>query len=263
MYSIEERNLIINKLAKHFAQCKDVEAVVLVGSNAGCDSDKYSDIDLSVIVKEEQIKKLWLNTEKWLKKNFDYFRHFMQVYSEKSLSIGMFLNNALELDIGFTNKELFVNHSVNRPTLKQKILYATKNFSIDKKDPAADIDVSSLIETRTNDMWYNIKNAIFALKRNNLFRAAKEIEEIREQNIEILAKERGLESKHFRHVDKFEKSIQDDLKSTFSEIVYNDLKKSLINSFDMFLKILRVHNRKKDAQDYEKFFIQLMKDVKL
>ena len=264
MYSIDERNQTIQKLLKHFSQCEGIEAVVLVGSNARHEADQYSDIDMSIVAKEAYIKKLWLSTEKWLKKNFDFFKHFMQIYSENSLLIGMFLNNGLELDLGFTNRELFASHSINRPTLKQEILYATKDFEIDKKVITADTDVSTLIESRVNDMWYNFKNAIFALKRNNLFRAIKEIDEIREKCIQILAKERALESKHFRHVDKFEKNVKDNLKNTFfSKVSYKELKKSLLNNFNMFLDILNCHKREEDAKEYNKLFMQLIKDVKL
>ena len=113
-------------------------------------------------------------------------------------------------------------------------------------------------------MWYNFKNCIFALKRNRIFRAVNEVEEIRNQIIELYANEYDLEYKHFKDLDNLPANIKQNLKKCFiKEVSYQEIKSALICSLNEFCKYLKKNNLNDKAKSYKEMFENLFKEVSL
>ena len=52
MYTEEERNLILKKLIKGLEEKDEILSVIMVGSGAYGFNDKYSDLDLSLVIND-------------------------------------------------------------------------------------------------------------------------------------------------------------------------------------------------------------------
>lgn len=263
MFTISDRNNIINKLVDYLSKLKNIQAICLVGSNAtGC-ADEFSDLDFSVLVEERYVEKTWADFYQQLT-NDNIFRKFNVNFGNNEYLVGLFLNNGLEVDIGFTIADSFASKNSNKPNLKYKVLYEKDGFKTPKVVNNAKFNGLKILEKANNDIWYNFKNAIFALKRNNLFRCLNEVEESRNYLISIIASLNNLESKHFKQIDRLSYYYKKLIKQTYPcKITYKQLKRSLLNVMNLFYIILRENGQNAEAEEYKQLFTQLMKEVKL
>ena len=263
MFTINEREDIKTKLVNYLSKYNNVQSICLVGSNATNKSDMYSDLDFSIIVKEDYVKETWEEFYNILHDE-QIFRKFRVDFGNGEYLVGLFLKNGLELDIGFTIADSFVGKNSNKPNLKYKALYEKDGFKTPTVVNNAKFNGLKILEKANSDIWYNFKNAIFALKRNNLFRCLNGVEESRNYLISIIASLNNLESKHFKQIDKLSNYYKKLIKRTYPcKITYKQLKRSLLNVMNLFNIVLRENGLNTEADDYKQLFTQLMKDVKL
>lgn len=263
MYSESDREAATDLITTIFSSVDEVKAIYLVGSNARGNADVYSDVDISMIIENESIEKVWADAEKILLKTFQPFRLFLNVYNKESFLIGLCLQNGLEIDIGFCSLQQFISKKSSRRDMNSILLYSKNGFELPQISFKISNNISELVEKRNSDLWYDFTNAFIALKRNQIFRAANEIESIRSQLIEIYAKEKGLEHKHYRHVDLFEENLKNQFLDTYSKATYNDFKNSLLKLLEIFLNILKKFGQAEQALQYQTHFESFIKDIKL
>lgn len=262
MYSVEERENSLNRLVNYLSNINSVKAAVLVGSLAGNESDKYSDIDFSVIVDDESVEMVYNEFCNKLETNNDIFRYFKQIYGEKNCLAGIFLKNGLEIDVGFATEENFLKKCESKAVPKYKVMYGRNDFSLNASSKETKEDYQALLKQANLDIWYNLKNAIYGLKRNRLFRVIKELDDIRNQLLEIIAVREGVEFRHFKEIDKLSDDIKNKLSQTyFKEVSDKELKRSLMSLLDLFIDILNKDNMQEEATEYRIMFSGLMNDV--
>ncbi len=261
MYSVEERENSLNRLVNYLSNINSVKAVVLVGSLAGNESDKYSDIDFSIIVDDESVEMVYNDFCNKLDNN-DIFRYFRQIYGENNCLAGIFLKNGLEIDVGFATEENFLKKCESKEVPKYKVMYCRNDFSLNARSKETKEDYQALLKQANLDIWYNLKNAIYGLKRNRLFRVVKELDDTRNQLLEIIAIREGVEFRHFKEIDKLSDDIKNKLSQTyFKEVSESELKRSLMSLLDLFINILNQDNMYKEAEEYNLMFSGLIKDV--
>jgi len=262
MYRIEERESTLNKLVNYLSNINSVEAVVLVGSLAGDESDKYSDIDFSIIVNDESVEMVYNEFCNKLDTNNDIFRYFKQIYGEKNCLAGIFLKNGLEIDVGFVTEDNFLKKCESKTIPKYKVMYSRNDFSLNVIQKETKDDYKELLKQANLDIWYNLKNAIYGLKRNRLYRVVKELDDMRNQILEIIAVREGVEFRHFKEIDKLSDNIKNKLSETyFKEVSDRELKRSLISLLDLFVCILHEDNMHKEADEYGNMFKNLINEA--
>lgn len=263
MYSYIDREKEIEKIIDILRNKKYIRSIVLVGSLANEYCDEYSDIDLSVVVEDNKVEEVWRCFEKDIINNFDYFKYFKMKYNSDSLLYGIFLNNALEIDIGFNSYNMYANNRMKHIS-KVKVLYGN---DLDDNANTLSIDetnIIELIEERISDMWYNFKNCVFALKRGREFRAINELDEIKNQIIEIYALDNNLTFKHYKDLDKLDNNIKLKIKDIcIKKYDMEGLKDALIKSLYLFCEIIREKGYCLDADNYCKLFNELIEEVNL
>jgi len=265
MYSEIDRKNILDKLVKICKSIEDIDGVILVGSGAEGFTDKWSDIDLSIVIfEEEKIRQVWDKVNEDIISTFDIMKISYNEYEENNFLSAIFLNNYLEIDIGVL--------SINKLVAKRKpwnILY-DKSGNIAKrmdetwekrKIPSLNIE----IEHSVNTVWYHIKNGAFALKREKLYRAVKEIEELRNEIVKIRALKENKVAKHFRDVDDMDKAFLQGLEKTFfKEVTINELSKALINSLDLYFDLIKELNENyEEIIEYEYEIRKLLVELEL
>jgi len=262
MYSVEERENSLNRLVNYLSNINSVKAVVLVGSLAGNESDKYSDIDFSIIVDDESVEMVYNDFCNKLDNNNDIFRYFRQIYGENNCLAGIFLKNGLEIDVGFVTEDNFLKKCESKTIPKYKVMYSRNDFSLNVIQKETKDDYKELLKQANLDIWYNLKNAIYGLKRNRLYRVVKELDDMRNQILEIIAVREGVEFRHFKEIDKLSDNIKNKLSETyFKEVSDRELKRSLISLLDLFVCILHEDNMHKEADEYGNMFKNLINEA--
>lgn len=265
MYSEIDRKNILDKLVKICKSIEDIDGVILVGSGAEGFTDKWSDIDLSIVIfEEEKTRQVWDKVNEDIISTFDIMKISYNEYEENNFLSAIFLNNYLEIDIGVL--------SINKLVVKKKswnILY-DKSGNIAKrmdetwekrKIPSLNIE----IEHSVNTVWYHIKNGAFALKREKLYRAVKEIEELRNEIVKIRALKENKVAKHFRDVDDMDKAFLQGLEETFfKEVTINELSKALTNSLDLYFNLIKeLSENYEEIIEYEYKLRKLLVELEL
>lgn len=265
MYSEIDRKSILDKLVEVCKSIDDIDGVILVGSGAEGFTDKWSDIDLSIVIFEEEKTRQALDKiNKDIISTFDIMKISYNKYEENNFLSAIFLNNYLEIDIGVL--------SINKLVAKRKpwnILY-DKSGNIAKrmdetwekrKMPSLNIE----IEHSVNTVWYHIKNGVFALKREKLYRAVKEIEELRNEIVKIRALKENKVAKHFRDVDDMDKAFLQGLEETFfKEVTINELSKALTNSLDLYFDLIKeLSENYEEIIEYEYKLRKLLMELEL
>jgi predicted nucleotidyltransferase len=178
MFNEMDRKDILCKVERICKSIDDIDGMILVGSGAEGFTDKWSDIDLSIVIcEEEKTRQVWDKINEEIISNFDTIKISYNEYEENNYLSAILLDNYLEIDIGVI--------TINKLVAKRKswsILYDKSGNVAEKmnrtwrerKLPNLNIQV----ENSLDGIWYHIKNCAFALKREKPYRAIKEIEEI-------------------------------------------------------------------------------------
>jgi len=265
MYSEIDRKNILDKLVKVCKSIDDIDGVILVGSGAEGFTDKWSDIDLSIVIfEEEKTREVWDKINEDIISTFHIMKISYNEYGENNFLSAIFLNNYLEIDIGVL--------SINELVAKRKqwnILY-DKSGTIAKRmnetwEKRKIPDIKIEIEHSVNTVWYHVKNGAFALKREKLYRAVKEIEELRNEIVKISALKENKVAKHFRDVDDMDKDFLQKLEETFfKEVTINEVSKSLINSLDLYFDLIKeLSENYQEIVEYEDELRKLLVELEL
>ena len=260
MFTIKERNEILERIIK-FLKTLDVKLIALVGSCGNDSANKFSDLDIDVVVDKLKIDQALESFKKFVQ-TMDLFEYFEMIYSEESKLIGAFLNNGLELDICFNSIDEFEKNRKIVARNKIKILLGDKRYEVVKKEkqPFNKNSLSHIGKTA----WYNIKNAMFALKRNHLFRAVKEIEDLRNEAVYVYGDVVDIETQHFKSVDKFDENFKQQLAQSYPEnLTYDKIKTALFKTLDLFYWVLEKSNADNESVKYKNIFSKLASDIKL
>ncbi len=207
MYSVKERQEILNELIDMFKAREGILAIVLVGSASYGFRDNYSDIDIALVYDEN------CALDEVFQKTFDDInsKYNISVYLNqlgRCLQV-ILLDNYLEIDIGY-----YTIDSLSARRGEYKVVY-------DRTDSVNEIMRSSWNENRVKNMgttgnvdignecfkidanlWYNIIHTVNAFNRGEIYRCYFELGELRNNIISLIGKRNSLEAKRFRNIHK-------------------------------------------------------------
>src|ERR687889_2826309 len=106
LFTAEEREELAERVSRLLGNDDRIEGVVIVGSLAG-QSDRWSDIDIEVIVADDE--ELPAVTAEWVGNLYDLLpvvHHFETAFGD-TLVRGFLLENLLEVDLAFERAERF------------------------------------------------------------------------------------------------------------------------------------------------------------
>ena len=201
-YSPTTREATLNRLLTALQSDQRIAGLLVVGSGAEGFEDVYSDIDLcAVTTSADDVRPAF---QEWGVKIREMLPVFHSVESVRGSNIYLWillLENFLEIDLCF---------------LCLDDLYARRNrwkTIFDRSGRIEDIMQSSwksrpkpnleeIYRYRLGSILHYISYAAVAIQRDQPWRAIYEIEQIRNQTIELRGLREELETKRFRHVDR-------------------------------------------------------------
>ena len=180
-----------------------IGGVVLVGSGAVGFQDEYSDIDLSVVVGNRgNIEAVFQEWGEKFRQELPLAGHFETRYAADNLLWGFFLDNYLEIDMGF----LCLDNLTARSNRWKVIFDRTGRIdSILQKswESRPPVDVKRAYLENFKGVWHYITHVAILAERGQLLRAVHYLEELRNDTVEIAGLRLGLRADNFRDVDRF------------------------------------------------------------
>lgn len=214
-FSPEEREKALSNLVDYIKAQKNIEGIILVGSGAVGFSDKYSDIDLSVVVSPaEMTKKVWNLLSDYVLHKYDVLRHGFSEYAENNYLTIFLHKNFLQVDLGVISLENLVAKRKRWKVLFDRDGHVAEKMKKTWKERALE-DPVELAHESLDGIWYFIQNAVIALNRSRPLRVSNEITEIRNEALKLLGSLSDIDVKHFRDVDDVSEEIKERLIRTY------------------------------------------------
>lgn len=213
-YSPHDRDCVLQWLIAESQKELTFVGSILVGSGAVGFADEYSDLDIIVIVDDSaepvQVADRWRHH---LLDHLPVLAHSESARAERIILHNFLLENYLEINNCVQPLSLLsatrANYRVlwDRTGRMQSIMDETWNT---RKDESP---LGRYYSESTSSIWHYINHAYVALKRDRLWQALSDIEEIRRQVIHLRAYREGLEPKRNRDVDKMDEQFRQRLSS--------------------------------------------------
>ena len=191
-----------------------IAGAIIVGSGAVGFEDKYSDIDLCVVIAEEHdAVAVFQSWRQIIEQSLPVIHCFEAVYGKGSYLWGFLLEGFLEMDVGFVD---FDNLSARRPRWKiafdrsGKIEAIMRSTSREISPPTIEKEYLRLV----NSIWHFVIHVAVALERGQPLRALHYLEALRNRTVELAGLRLGLDTGHFRQVDEMPQDILSGLEPT-------------------------------------------------
>lgn len=200
-FSPATRDATLNRLLDALQSDKRITGTLVVGSGAVGFEDVYSDIDLcAVTTLAKDVKPAFQEWGAKICEMLPIFHHLESVRAANVYLWVFLLENFLEIDLCFLCLDAL------RATRKRWKTVFDRSGRIEsimqsswENRPEPNLEAG--YRSRLNSSWHYIIHAVIALQRKQPWRALYEIEQIRNQAIELRGLRMELETKRFRHVD--------------------------------------------------------------
>ncbi len=213
-FSPIERDEILNRLVTALRNDNRVAGLVVVGSGAEGFEDVYSDIDLcAVTTLADDVRPAF---QEWGIKIREMLPIFHSLESVRAVNVYLWvflLENFLEIDLCFLSlDELHAKRKrwktvFDRSGRIESIMQASW-----KNRPGPNLE--EVYRSRLSVILHYIRHAIIAAQRQQPWRAIYELEQIRNQTIELRGLRDRLETKRFRHVDQMSEDFLRNIEQT-------------------------------------------------
>jgi predicted nucleotidyltransferase len=209
LFTPDEREQTAERVSSRLAEDDRIEGVVVVGSLAGR-ADRWSDIDLEVLVGDEE--DLPAVTAHWVGSLYDLLpvlHHFETAFGE-TLVRGFLLENLLELDVAFERAEQF---SIRGPA---RVVFDRSGRAAGAADAPAEWDPRPTDRTgEAGFAWHDVLHACIAVRRGRLWQGMWYLERVRNRTLRLAQQRRGFYADFFDYVD----DLPDEELTTLKETV--------------------------------------------
>lgn len=213
-YSSAEREATLNRLLTALRNDQRITGLLVVGSGAEGFEDIYSDIDLCAVTTfADDVQTAF---QEWGVKIREMLPVFHSLESVRGANIYLWillLENFLEIDLCF----LCLDDLCARRNRWKTVFDRSGRIEGIMQSSWKNRPKPNLEETyryRLGSIWHYISYAAVAVQRDQPWRAIYEIEQIRNQTIELRGLREALETKRFRHVDQMSEDFLAELEQT-------------------------------------------------
>ena len=195
LFTLEEREEIAERVSRLLGNDDRIEGVVIVGSLAG-QSDRWSDIDIEVIVADDE--ELPAVTADWVANLYELLpvvHHFETAFGD-TLVRGFLLENLLEVDLAFDQARRLSIWSPARVVLDRTGRVA------DAANTHVHYDLSSSdLAGEAGFAWHDVLHACTAVRRGRLWQGLWYMERVRNRTLKLAQERRGFYADFFDYVD--------------------------------------------------------------
>jgi hypothetical protein len=196
MFSERDRSITLDMTLTLVQGDPRIEAAVVTGSLGAGRADRWSDIDLDLVVGDahpcESVAAAWV---KRLYDEFPVVHHYETAFGS-TLVRGLFLDNGLLLDLAFTPSADFAVWAPVR-VVYDRVGGVTRSAA----NPAS----SSVTPDRAGEAafaWHDILHARTAMERGRRWQALYFVQRVRNRTLTLAAARHGLDANEFKDVDE-------------------------------------------------------------
>lgn len=265
MYNRHTLKTVLNRLTDTLRKEPNVEGVLLVGSGVKEFTDDWADLDLLVVVETaEKTREVWESLNQKVKLLFEVYRLDGQVFGEESYLSRILLTDFMEIDLGVVSlgalsarKEAWKVLFENSSRITEQMAETWRR----RKTP----EPKQSIEQSINSIWFHLKNAAVAIKRSDSFRAAKEMEIIRNEAVAIWSQHEDKSDKYFREVSRMRSDFRRKLAETYHGGVEREaLVKGFTQTFNFYFWVLKeIDQNNQSVAEFEKRMQMLVREMEL
>ena len=187
LYSAAYRSRVLDELTAALMEDGRIAGAILVGSGAAGFKDRYSDIDLAVLVGDEvKVNEVYAD---WCRRIHALFP-IVDAFKEQPRHLyGFLLDRFLELDVGFQGEAGLYER---KP--RWRILFDRRGVipSLMKPRGKPAVDQAAAHEKRMQDSWYYILHCVNSIQRGQPLRASFFIATLRDEAALMAGLSRGL-----------------------------------------------------------------------
>ena len=244
MFSISEREEILEYLVENISKLDEIIGIVIVGSGSHGFRDKYSDIDLALVYDENyEINNVFKTIYETVSREYRVATVLDQL--GRNLQV-ILLDNYLEIDIGYYTTESIIARRKNYKvvydrsgSLAEKLSISWDENSTSFMGTTSSVDIKTELFRTDANLWYCLIHTVNSFLRGEKYRCYYELEELRRSLISLIGKRVSLETKRYRDVDRFDTTVKDMLDSLFIypksnkelEILLNDIVSMFYDEF--------------------------------
>ena len=214
LYTIEYRKHTLDRLTAELLKDRRIAGAVLVGSGSFGFKDRYSDIDLAVLVGDEgKLDEVYVD---WWGRVHAAFP-VIDAWKEKPRRLyGFLLDRFLELDIGFQGPTGLYER---KP--EWRVLFDKRGNipSLMKPRPKLTEDQAAAHDKRMQDSWYHVLHCVNSIQRGQPLRASFFVAFLRDEAILMAGLNRGLRTdtrSYFADADKLPEDVKARILDCFS-----------------------------------------------
>lgn len=241
MYKHNERLEVMSKVENFTKSLGGVQALLLVGSGSTGFRDKYSDLDLLVVVKNsEDVATINKQLREYLQACFSILKEKTYYHEEDIIVSCYFFNNYLELDLGVWS---FNKIRATKPNWK--VIFDREKTISDKLAASLNqfpqIDINERINDSLSFIWQFFRSAAVALKRGDFIKAVKDIDFIRNQIIEIICLRDNIQYDFDKYIDQVDNSYSEKLRKTYEvNMNFESLQKALYEVMNIYFEVIDI-----------------------
>ena len=213
-YSPATREEILNRLLTALQSDERIAGLLVVGSGAEGFEDDHSGIDLCAVT--TSVDDVRSASQEWgveICGMLPMFHFFESVRAPNIYLWVFFLENFLEIDLCFLClDDLRATRNRWKTVFDRSGRIESIMRSTWENRPKSNLE--DVYRYRLGSIWHYVKHTVVAVQRNQPWRAIYELEQIRNQTIELRGLRDELETKHFRHVDQMSKDFLTGLEDT-------------------------------------------------
>ena len=241
MYTHNERIEMMSEIERFTKSLNEVQALLLVGSGSTGFRDKYSDLDLLVVVKNsEEVVTINKKLRDYLQSRFCILKEKTYSHEEDILVSCFFFDNYLELDLGVwslnklkATKPNWIVVFDQEKTISEKLTDSLKKL------PQRDMD--DTINDSLSFIWQFVRSAAVALKRGQYIKALKDIDFIRNQIIEFICLRNNIRFDFDKSIDLIDCCYSERLGKTYEvKMNYESLRKTLFEVMNIYFDVIDI-----------------------
>lgn len=241
MYKHNDRIELMSEVENFTKTLNGVQALLLVGSGSTGFRDKYSDLDLLVVVKNsEDVVTINKQLREYLQSRFCILKEKTYHHEEDIIVTCFFFDNYLELDLGVWS---FNKIRATKPNWivvfdEEKNILDKLTASLNKL-PQRDIDKT--INDSLSFIWQFFRSAAVSLKRGHFIKALKDIDFIRNQIIEIICLRNKIRYDFDKYIDQVDSCYSEKLSKTYEvNMNYDSIQKTLFEVMNIYFEVIDI-----------------------
>ena len=237
IYTEQEREEIMQTIISEMRNDERILSVILAGSTSRGFNDRFSDIDLVIVVDDENFRSCCKEWVEWFGNQYNEMMHFGGPLHEGKQVYCYLLEGYLEVDL------VFESRSAISPRKERKFIFNRTATLLEElnnlSDRDGDVQKGQYLNSISN-VWYNIIHGTVALKRGNIWRSYSEILQLMCKTADLAGMVYNVKTEDMQSIDLLPTEIIEDFsKCIASEISNTSIETALRRCMRLYFNLAK------------------------